>query len=110
MPSFAAQACAVFSLRDEIATISMSLLFNIPGRTFPTPMSAVEMTPHFTAAMISSLDFLSRCTLIQLLSQTNGQAAIFHSDFILLHLDGFRAQAFDRSSVIRENRDENHHH
>ena len=51
MPSFPAHSSAVFFLRDEIATISMSLLFSMPGMTFATPMFAVEMMPHLTGFM-----------------------------------------------------------
>ena len=51
MPSLPAHSSAVFFLRDEIATISMSLLFSMPGMTLATPMFAVEMMPHFTGFM-----------------------------------------------------------
>ena len=51
MPSFPAHSCAVFLLRDEIATISMSFDFSMPGMTLATPMFAVEMMPHFDVAL-----------------------------------------------------------
>ena len=51
MPNLAAAAWADLSLREEMATISISLLFIMPGRTFSMPILAVEIIPHFTGFM-----------------------------------------------------------
>ena len=37
--------------REEMATISSSRLFSMPGRTFSMPILAVEIMPHFTGFM-----------------------------------------------------------
>ena len=58
MPSFAAAACADFSFRDDMATISISALFIMPGMTF---MWLIQTIPNPNAGVWMALiaDFLA---------------------------------------------------